>query len=57
MVLQRYTFAGLAWIESLNLSLKRAVFKDDACKMMGLSLKRVVFEDECQSGFGQVCAC
>ena len=38
---------GLVWIESLNSSLKRGVFKDNGCKMMGLSLKRVVFEDEC----------
>ena len=61
MVLQRYTFAGLfvvgahgsgglvyglVWIESLNSSLKRGVFKDNGFKMMGLSLKRGVFEDE-----------
>ena len=33
----------LVWIESLNSSLKRGVFKDNGCKMMGLSLKRMVF--------------
>ena len=48
---------GQVWIESLNSSLKRGVFKDDGCKMMGISLKRVVFEDECQSGSGPVCVC
>ena len=31
---------------SMWLSLKSAVFEDDACKMVGLSLKRAVFEDE-----------
>ena len=35
-----------AWIELLDSSLKRAIFKDDACKMMWSSLKRMVFEDE-----------
>ena len=47
----------LVWIESLNSSLKRGVFKDNGCKMMGLSLKRMVFKDECQSGSGPVCVC
>ena len=45
------------WIEKRKSSLKRGVFKDDGCKMMGLSLKRGDFKDECQSDSGPVGSC